>query len=271
MASKTSKSDPKPKAKDAEKSAAKPAAKSKGKAKGKPKAKPSRIAAIWGRVRGWCLRQLRRVILAVFGAILLASLLYSVINPPFTLTMRSERDRLGAVDYEWVPIEEIAPVLARSVVAAEDANFCAHWGFDMRAIRAALADGRGRGASTITQQVVKNAYLWQERSWTRKALEALMTPFVELFWSKERILEVYLNIAEFDEGVFGAEAAARHYFGVGPEALNARQAAALAAVLPAPRHRSASKPTAALRKRADAIRGGAYMIKSDGRAACFQD
>jgi monofunctional biosynthetic peptidoglycan transglycosylase len=182
----------------------------------------------------------------------------------------SESRRLGNVDRTWVSIGQVSPRLARSVVAAEDANFCDHWGFDVAAIRAAITQGGARGASTISQQVVKNVYLWQGRSWPRKALEAVLTPLVEIFWSKRRILEVYLNVAEFDEGVFGIEAASRHYFGVGPDKLSAVQAARLAAVLPNPKGRSASKPTAKIRKRSRAILSGAATILADGRSVCFE-
>ena len=168
-------------------------------------------------------------------------------------------------------MSRIAPVMARAAVAAEDANFCLHWGFDMGAIRSAIAEGAGRGASTISQQVVKNVYLWHGRNWGRKALEAAITPLVEAAWPKRRILEVYLNQAEFAEGVFGVEAAARHHFGVGADALSAGQAARLAAVLPDPKRRSAAQPSAALRKRAAAIGDGAATIARDGRAACFED
>ena len=202
--------------------------------------------------------------------VLFAVLFYSVVNPPTTPYIMSESRRLDGIDRTWVSIEEVSPYMARSVVAAEDANFCNHWGFDMRAIRAALTEGRGRGASTISQQVVKNVYLWQGRNWTRKALEAMITPMVEALWSKQRILEVYLNVAEFDEGVFGVEAAARHYFDIGPEDLSATQAARLAAVLPDPKGRSASRPSASLRKRTKAIINGAATIRADGRAACFE-
>lgn len=184
-------------------------------------------------------KRLRRVLFRGtiwgFSLFVLAVLVFTLFNPPTTWTMYSEKGRLGRLDHQWVPMEDIAPVMARSVVAAEDANFCDHWGFDVKAIRAAIEDGAARGASTISQQVVKNVYLWQGRSWVRKALETGITPFVEMAWSKRRILEVYLNVAEFDEGVFGVEAAARHYFGVGPEELTASQAARLATVLPNPR------------------------------------
>nr|WP_245584663.1 monofunctional biosynthetic peptidoglycan transglycosylase [Salipiger mucosus] len=198
-------------------------------------------------------------------------MLFKVVNPPLTHTMWAEGRRLGQpVEREWVPAEEIAPVMLRSVVAAEDANFCQHWGFDMKAIRAAIEAGGNRGASTISQQVVKNVYLWQGRNWTRKALEAALTPLVEAAWTKRRILEVYLNVAEFDAGVFGVEAAARHNFGVSAEGLSSVQAARLAAVLPDPRDLSASRPTAYVERRAAQIRDGAATIDRDGRAACFQ-
>ncbi|PKQ12345.1 MAG: monofunctional biosynthetic peptidoglycan transglycosylase [Alphaproteobacteria bacterium HGW-Alphaproteobacteria-1] len=196
---------------------------------------------------------------------------YRWVNPPTTIYIWQEGRRLGGVEQDWVPIERIAPVMARSVVAAEDANFCLHWGFDMGAIRTAIAEGSGRGASTLSQQVVKNVWLWHGRNWGRKALEAMITPVMETAWPKRRILEVYLNVAEFDEGVFGAEAAARHYFGVSAADLSPAQAARLAAVLPDPKGRSASRPTDALRRRAARIMDGAATIVRDGRAACFED
>mgnify|MGYP001795033349 FL=1 len=234
--------------------------KSKSKAKTKRRFRPIR----------WVFKWLLRGVSVAFLVAVLAVLLWSVVNPPTTWYMMQESRRLGGVDQAWVPMEEIAPVMARAAVAAEDANFCLHWGLDLDAIRTAIEDGGSRGASTISQQVVKNVYLWHGRSWLRKALESGMTPLVEALWSKRRILEVYLNIAEFDEGVFGVEAAARHYFGVGPEALTPTQAARLAAVLPNPTGRSASRPSSFVRKRSAAIRDGAATIRADGRAACFQ-
>lgn len=200
------------------------------------------------------------VVLAVLGAL---------VNPPTTLYMLSERQRLGAVKYDWVAMKDIAPVMARAAVAAEDANFCNHWGFDLAAIKLAIAEGSSRGASTISQQTVKNVYLWHGRNWTRKALEALGTPLVEAIWSKRRILEVYLNVAEFDEGVFGVKAAAQHYFGIRPDQLSGTQAARLAAILPAPKERSASRPSSYVLKRSRQISSGAATIRADGRSACF--
>mgnify|MGYP003637828244 FL=1 len=196
---------------------------------------------------------------------------HRVIPPPKTYYMGQEERRLGRIAQDWVPMTRIAPVMARSLVAAEDANFCQHWGFDMAAIRTAISEGSGRGASTLSQQVIKNVYLWHGRNWARKALEASLTPMLETLWPKRRIVEVYLNVAEFDEGVFGIEAAAQHYFGVSAADLSAVQAARLAAVLPDPKGRSASKPTQALRNRAAGILDGAATIDRDGRAACFED
>ncbi len=191
--------------------------------------------------------------------------------PPRTYYMGQEARRLGGIKYQWVDLDNVAPVMARALVAAEDANFCAHWGFDVAAIRKAIDQGAKRGASTLTQQVVKNTYLWHGRSYARKAMEAALTPLVELFWTKRRIIEVYLNIAEFDEGVFGIYAASQHYFGVTPDKLSPRQAARLAVVLPSPKKRSASKPTSRLRRRAASVMDGAATIGRDGRADCFED
>lgn len=219
----------------------------------------------------WLKRWVLRVTVSVAGFFAFLILLYAVVNPLTTHTIWSESRRLGGVDREWVPLEEIAPVMARSVVAAEDARFCLHWGIDAQAVRQAIEGGGRRGGSTITQQVVKNVFLWQERSWTRKALETLLTPAVEIVWSKRRILEIYLNVAEFDEGVFGVEAAARHYFRAGPEELSARQAALLAAILPDPKGRSAAAPSAFTSKRASQIMDGAATIRYEARAACFED
>jgi len=216
-------------------------------------------------------RLLARASLAFAGAIIISVGIFSVLPPPTTPYVLSEGLRLGGLRRNWVAMDAISPVAIRSVVAAEDANFCLHWGFDMRQLRAAIAEGADRGASTLTQQTVKNVWLWQGRSWPKKALEAVMTPAVEALWSKRRIVEVYLNIVEFDEGVFGIEAAAQHHFGISASALSARQAALLAAVLPNPKERQAVNPSAFVNRRARAIADGAATIRADGRAACFED
>ena len=155
-------------------------------------------------------------------------------------------------------------------MAAEDADFCVHSGFDIAGIRAALADDtRLRGGSTISQQVAKNVFLWPARSWLRKGLEAGFTVLIEILWPKRRILEVYLNVAEFDAGVFGVEAASRRYFGIGAADMGPQRAARLMAVLPDPKHRSPVSGTAFIRRRGAAIESGAATIREDGRADCF--
>lgn len=214
------------------------------------------------------LRLARRMAGLALAAALFAVLLYRVVDPPLTPYMAGEVQRLGGVQQTWMPMERIAPVMARAALAAEDARFCRHWGFDLQEIRAALEDGGRRGASTISQQVVKNVYLWHGRSWPRKALEAGLTPVVEVAWPKRRILEVYLNVAEFGEGVFGVEAASQYHFGVAAADLSAVQAARLAAILPAPRMRDPAAPSDFVRRRAAAIRDGAATLARDGRADC---
>lgn len=217
------------------------------------------------RAKRWALRTVG----GIAGLFAVLILLFSFLPPPINLYQASEAWRLGGISKDWVSWDDIAPAMGRSVVAAEDANFCNHWGFDVEAIKDAVDAGMGRGASTLTQQVAKNVFLWQGRSYIRKALEAMLTPVIELAWSKQRILEIYLNIAEFDEGVFGVQAAAQHYFGVDASDLTDVQAARLAAVLPDPKRRSASKPSNFVRNRAQAIISGAETIAADGRAACF--
>lgn len=217
------------------------------------------------RAKRWGLRALGGIA-GLFGILILA---FSFLPPPINIYQASEAWRLGGISKDWVSWEDIAPVMGRSVVAAEDANFCNHWGFDIKAIKDAVDAGSNRGASTLTQQVVKNVFLWHGRNYLRKALEAMLTPVIELAWSKQRILEIYLNVAEFDEGVFGVQAAAQHYFGVDASDLTDVQAARLAAVLPDPKGRSASKPSNFVRKRAQSIISGAETIAVDGRAACF--
>ena len=235
----------------------------------KKPAKKTEALGLLARLR----RLVRRVFLwgslTVFGFVFLWTVLYAVINPPTTPYMRAEAHRLVNIKHDWVAIEDIAPVMARSVVAAEDANFCLHWGLDVTAIRNAVDRGRG-GASTISQQVVKNVFLWHGRSWSRKAVEAVWTPLTEAVWSKRRIVEIYLNVAEFDEGVFGVQAAARHYFGVDAADLTALQSARLSAILPAPKDRSASNPSPFTRSRTASIISGAETIAVDGRAECFE-
>ena len=216
-------------------------------------------------------RTLRNVVIIAVTMAAIVVLAFRILNPPINIYIASEWIRLGEVKRDWVPIETFSPYVARSVVAAEDANFCLHSGFDFTSIKAALSGkGKLRGASTLSQQTSKNVFLWQGRSWVRKGLEAGFTVLVELIWPKKRIVEVYLNVAEFDEGVFGMAAAGRHYFGVEPAKITRLQAARLAAILPNPKNRSASRPSSRVRKRTARILSGEETIAADGRAKCFQ-
>ena len=237
------------------------APKKRRKGKGKASARPRRPGL---------LRRLLRLI--VLAAVLVpAGYLVALrwVAPPTTPYILSEGARLGAVERRWVPLSAISPEMQRAAVAAEDANFCIHGGFDIDAIRDAIAEGGNRGASTITQQTAKNVFLWQGRSWPRKAMEAVLTPVIEVVWSKRRILEVYLNVAEFGTGVFGVEAAARHYYGVPARDLSADQAARLAVLLPNPKERDPNALGRALQRRARSVESGAETIRVDGRAHCF--
>lgn len=221
---------------------------------------------LWRRGLVW----LGRILGGVAAFYLLLIFLFSFLPPPGNIYQLQESWRLGGIQRTWVSWDQIAPDMGRSAVAGEDANFCLHWGFDIAQIRDAIAHGKQRGASTISQQVVKNVFLWQGRSYFRKALEAALTPVVELMWSKQRILEVYLNEAEFAEGVFGVGAAARVLFKTDAAHLTPTQASRLAAVLPSPKVRHAEKPSAFVRSHAAEILSGAETIEADGRAACFE-
>jgi monofunctional biosynthetic peptidoglycan transglycosylase len=200
-----------------------------------------------------------------------AVLLFRWVNPPLTYLMASEWVRLGGISRDWQPLGAMPAHVALSAAAAEDANFCLHPGFDVEGIRAALADtSRRRGGSTITQQVAKNVYLWPGRSWLRKGLEAGFSVLIELLWPKRRIMEVYLNVAEFDTGVFGVQAAARRYWGVNASDLGPQQAARLMAVLPDPKRRSPVSGTRYIARRGASIAQGAATLRKDGRGACFE-
>jgi monofunctional biosynthetic peptidoglycan transglycosylase len=176
--------------------------------------------------------------------------------------------------HDWVPLEDIAPCMGVAVIAAEDQNFPDHFGFDWKAIEKAIAHNersrRKRGASTVSQQTAKNMFLWESRSWVRKGFEAYFTLLIELGWSKSRILEVYLNIVEFGDGVYGVEAASRTFFGKPAKRLRPGEAALLAAVLPNPHRYRVEAPSGyILHKQGWILRhmravGGVEMIRSLG-------
>ena len=188
------------------------------------------------------------------------------INPPFTAFMAeaqaaawSNRDANYVYRHSWVDLDRISPNLPLAVVAAEDQKFPEHWGFDVPAIEKAYAlnqhSHKVRGASTISQQVAKNLFLWSGRSYFRKGLEAYFTLLIEALWPKRRILEVYLNIAEFGYGTYGAEAAAQRFFHKPAARLSRGDAAALAAVLPSPERFSAVAPSRYVQQRREWILG----------------
>ncbi|MNN33329.1 Penicillin-binding protein 2D [compost metagenome] len=221
-------------------------------------------------------RRLAKILLCCLAASVLLVLLLRWLPPPGSALM-VERKIESWLDgqpidlqRDWRPWAELPDDLKVAVIAAEDQRFAEHWGFDMAAIRAAMAHnergGSLRGASTLSQQVAKNLFLWSGRSWLRKGLEAWFTVLIETLWPKQRILEVYLNSAEWGKGVFGAEAAARHHFGKGAPYLSSQQASLLAAVLPNPRDWSASRPSGYVQQRAGWIRrqmrqlGGSYYL-----------
>jgi monofunctional glycosyltransferase len=191
----------------------------------------------WGR---WGYRLLLWPLLA------LALLLLAGRFAPMPSTLMLMRWSSGEpVKREWVPLEKMSPHLARAVIASEDQLFCEHWGVDFEVLRELMADpdGPGRGGSTISMQTVKNVYLWHGRSYIRKAIEVPLALVADLVWGKRRMMEVYLNVAEWGEGIFGAEAAAQHYFRKGVSTLTAAEAARLAAALPNPEKRGSSAST----------------------------
>ncbi|MGE4610190.1 MAG: monofunctional biosynthetic peptidoglycan transglycosylase [Paracoccaceae bacterium] len=191
------------------------------------------------------------------------------VNPPLTYYMYSEYNRLDMIQYQWRDLDDMSSYIPLAVAAAEDANFCAHNGFDFDAIEVAIEEGAGRGASTISQQVAKNLFLWSGRSWLRKGLETGVTVLIESLWSKRRIMEVYLNIAEFGEGVFGIDAAVLNNFRTGADNLRINQAARLALVLPDPKGRTVNGQSTSTQRRASQISIGATTLRDENRADCF--
>jgi len=191
------------------------------------------------------------------------------IPPPTTAFIERARAERG-VAYHWIRLADISPNLAICVVAAEDQKFPKHHGFDVASIASAVREKRKRprGASTLSQQVVKNLFLWPGRSALRKAIEAWLTAFTELLWPKRRILEIYLNVTEFGPGIFGAAAASQRLFGKSAAELTLREAALLAAVLPNPKVMSAARPSRYVARRATEIErevrnlgGPSYLAK----------
>jgi monofunctional biosynthetic peptidoglycan transglycosylase len=220
-------------------------------------------------------RLLRRLghalLLCVIGSICLVSL-YSLAPPPLTPLMVIRLFEGEGLSGRWRPLSEIDPKLVKAVIASEDTTFCRHWGVDLDAIEAAWMrnqqGGRILGGSTISMQTAKNVFLWPGRTWVRKALEAWFTVLIEAGWSKSRIVETYLNVAEWGPGIYGADGAARHWFGVDADELTRRQAALLAATLPAPRRFRPDAPTAHLASRAAVIETRMAALGPDDLPPC---
>jgi monofunctional glycosyltransferase len=199
------------------------------------------------------------VALGFFGSTLFFVVLYSFVNPPVTPLMisrallKNKDDGRVGIHKDWVSFRKISPNMIKAVVASEDNRFLEHWGIDVEAVQKAVAYNkrhrRKHGASTITQQVAKNVFLWPARSWIRKGFELYFTVMIEVVWSKKRIMVVYLNVIETGNGLYGVEAAARKYFHKPASKLTRGEAALIAAALPNPRKRNPSKPTPYLLRR----------------------
>lgn len=225
-------------------------------------APPAQKGGLAGHLAGpWTLRRVLRLaglaIAAYFATVLFLILAYRVINPPTTTLIAYQWLTGTTIEQDWQPIENISPNLLRAVVVSEDWGFCTHYGVDIDALEKALelaGEGKvARGASTISMQVIKNLFLSQSKSYLRKAIEIPLTVVAETVWPKSRMLEIYLNIAEWGPGIFGAEAAARHHFSKPASRLTEREAALLAAALPNPILRDAGDPGTRTARKASVI------------------
>jgi len=232
--------------------------------------KPKKARGVVGRV-------FRMIFLLglVFGLIgpILVTALYRFVPPPITYLMVERIVEGRGFDRRWRPLSEISPVLVQAAIAAEDARFCEHRGFDFDAMEKAMVHnkrrpGAVRGGSTISQQTAKNIFLWPDRSYVRKGLEAYFTVLIETLWGKRRIMEVYLNSIEWGPGVYGAEAAAQRNFKVAADRLSPAQAARLAAILPSPLKWRAAAPGPYVKRRSGKIRAAAGTVRRGDLAAC---
>ena len=236
-----------------------------------PAPAPRRRFSLW--------RTIRRVvaILLVFALIgpPLGVIFYKFIPPPFTWLMVERLVQGQGLTKQWTPLSDIDPSLSNAVIAGEDANFCEHHGFDFQAMQAAMRanahhPGKVRGGSTISQQVAKNVFLWPSRDYVRKGLEAYFTILIEAIWGKRRIMEMYLNEVEWGPGTYGAQAAARRYFGEDASDIDPGEASRLAAILPSPLKWKAVNPGRYVQKRSRRIDAAAGTVREDGLAGCLK-
>ena len=234
----------------------------------KGKSKPA--GAPWPRARWWLGRALAAWLVVTAGPVLVLRW----VDPPTTAFMLERRldasshnEKGFVLQQQWVPRSRISPHLVRALVAAEDHRFTEHHGFDWEALSSAFEDrldGKSkRGGSTLTQQVAKNLFLWPGRNVVRKALEAYFTVLLEVCWSKQRILEVHLNIAEYGNGLYGVEVASRHFFGKSAATVTPEEAARMVVVLPAPKSRKVNAPSAKTRERAQWVLGQVERLRPE--------
>ena len=198
-------------------------------------------------------RLMSKLLIWFFAVTVFWVLLFRFINPPITYLMiqrgfeRKVDGKEWKIEKSWLDIDELSTNLKKAAIAGEDVNFLKHWGFDFKAMETAFEKNQKgkkvRGGSTISQQTAKNVFLWPGRSYIRKAFEAYFTILIEVLWGKERILEVYLNVIEMGDGIYGAEAASQQYFGKSAQSMSKSQAALLVAVLPNPLRWNPARPT----------------------------
>lgn len=224
------------------------------------------------RARGAALRGVFAGLALLVASPFIGAIIYRVAPPPGTWTMLQRKLSGDRIVHPWASLDEISPHLVRAVIAAEDSRFCLHKGVDMEAIEQAMEDNKNgakrRGGSTITQQTAKNVFLWQGGGWARKALETYFTLVAERVWGKRRTMEIYLNVAEWGDGYFGAEAAARGRFGKSAADLTKEEASLLAAVLPSPNKWRAVNPGPYVRARAATIRKRMDVVRNEKLDVC---
>ncbi|MGL4631478.1 MAG: monofunctional biosynthetic peptidoglycan transglycosylase [Leadbetterella sp.] len=246
-----------------------------------PKTNTSKVAnkksshySLWGKIKSWTFKAIKYFLIASIGSVIL----FKFVPIPFTLTMVDRKlstlftEKSSEINYDWESYDSMSKELPLAVVAAEDQLFPDHWGMDFNAMKNAykynLKGKKVRGASTISQQTAKNVFLWQSRSYLRKILEVYFTVLIEVIWGKERILEVYLNVAEMGPNTFGVEAACQKYYGTSASNATRNQAARIAVILPSPNKWSVNQPGPYVRKRIPKIErqmralGGPSYIKN---------
>lgn len=222
------------------------------------------------RLLRWCVKA---IVWFVAGSVLWVAI-YRFVPPPVTVTMLTNAVDGRGITKDWMPLSRIDPDMARAAIGAEDSRFCSHHGFDFTAIEKAMQHNedsrRIRGGSTISQQTAKNVFLWQGRSYIRKALEAWFTVLIEAIWGKRRIMEIYLNVAETGIGTYGVNAGAMRYFHHDASRLSGIEAARIAAVLPLPKKRGAVDPSGFVRRYGNTIARRIGTVRAQGLDACLR-